>query len=271
MRRIHSLLGISITTEHVRAHQDDTVPLEDCTPQAVINIAMDKEAERIRVSSLPTPPIPIFSSRSAVAVLINNAVITDRMEKRIRHHITSRPLRAYLLRKNQWTDDTMDMIDWQTLEKYMNTVPNNKATNLVKLMHGWQFTTGRQTLMRTEEADEDTDMANGECPLGCGCREDDHHYLVCQKQPGATQMQREVKALKDSLDHSDTHPDMAKIIVRSYGRERTIPTMDHTHTTTGNDQGHFLRTAEDRMEASLSWPYQLVVEVYPAKMVRGNH
>ena len=61
MRRIHSLLGISITTEHVRAHQDDTVPLKERTPQAVINIAMDKEAERIRVSSLPTPPIPLFS------------------------------------------------------------------------------------------------------------------------------------------------------------------------------------------------------------------
>ena len=43
--------------------------------------------------------------------------------------------------------------------------------------------------------------------------------------------------------------------------------MDHTHTTTGNDQGRFLQTAEDRMEASLSWPYQLAVEVYPAKMV----
>ena len=28
-------------------------------------------------------------------------------------------------------------------------------------------------------------------------------------------MQREVKALKDSLDHSDTYPDMAKSIVRS--------------------------------------------------------
>ena len=82
MRRIYSLLGISITTEHVPAHEDDTVPLEDLTPQAVINIAMDKEAEHIRVSSLPTPPIPIFSS-SAVAVLINNAVITDTMEKRI--------------------------------------------------------------------------------------------------------------------------------------------------------------------------------------------
>ena len=40
----------------------------------------------------------------------------------------------------------------------MNTVPNNKATNLVKLMHGWQF----KTLMRTEEADDDTDMAKGE-------------------------------------------------------------------------------------------------------------
>ena len=75
----------------------------------------------------------------------------------------------------------MDMVDWQTLEKYMKTVPNNKATSLVKLMLGWQFTTDRQTLMRTEEADDDTDMTHGECPLGCGCREDDHHYLVCQK------------------------------------------------------------------------------------------
>ena len=85
------------------------------------------------------------------------------------------------VQKNQWTDDIMDMVDWQTLEKYMKTVPNNKATNLVKLMHGWQFTTCRQTLMRMEEADNDTYMTNGECPLGCGCREDDHHYLVCQK------------------------------------------------------------------------------------------
>ena len=108
----------------------------------------------------------------------------------------------------------MALIDWNILEKYMNTVPHNKATNLIKLMHGWQFTTGRQMLMQAEDDDDDTSM-NGDCPLGCGCREEDHHYLVCQKKPGATQMQREKKSLKEYLTNSETHPGMTSIITRS--------------------------------------------------------
>ena len=174
---------------------------------------MDKEAERIRLSTTPTPPIPIFTS-SAVAIVLNKAVVTDTLGKRIRHHITGRPLCIYLLKKNHWTNETMALIDWNILEKYMNTVPHNKATNLIKLMHGWQFTTGRQMLMQAEDDDDDTSM-NGDCPLGCGCREEDHHYLVCQKKPGATQMQREKKSLKEYLTNSETHPGMTSIITRS--------------------------------------------------------
>ena len=80
------------------------------------------------------------------------------------------------------------MIDWNTLEKYMNTVvPHDKVTsNLIKLtVHGgWQFVmTGRQMLMWTENGnDHDTGM-KGDCSLGCGCWEEDHHYyLVSQKK-----------------------------------------------------------------------------------------
>lgn len=130
--------------------------------------------------------LDIQSATIAVAILINNAVITDTtMGKRIRQHITGRPLRNYLLQTNKWTKETMELVDWNTLGKYTKTVLHNKkTTNLVKLMHGWQFsTTGRQSLMRTDDDDDDTGM-NRDCPLGCGCREDDHHYLVCEKQPG---------------------------------------------------------------------------------------
>ena len=77
IRHVYTILGIGITTKHVPAHQDDTVlPPDELTPQAVINIAMDKAAELIRMSLAPTPPIPIFAS-SAVAIIINNAVVTD--------------------------------------------------------------------------------------------------------------------------------------------------------------------------------------------------
>ena len=68
------------------------------------------------------------------------------------------------------------------LEKYMNTVPHDKATNLIKLMmHRWQFmTAGRYMLMPTEDDNDETSM-NGDCLLGCGChQEEDHHYLVYQ-------------------------------------------------------------------------------------------
>ena len=90
-------------------------------------------------------------SSTTVAIIINNTVVTaDTLGKRIRYHMTGRPLRTYLLKKSNWTAETMALIDWNTLEKYMNTVVlHDKATNLIKLMvhRRQEFMTGRQMLM----------------------------------------------------------------------------------------------------------------------------
>ena len=213
LKQVATTLPMEIETEHVKAHQDCTVPYDDLpTRQAQVNTDMDALATDIRESTHPIPKIPVFQS-SCVAVLINNSVITDKLGKRLRTHITSKPLIQYLLARNHWTQPVFESIDWITLEKYLTTVSDPKCTNLIKLMYGWQHTSQRETMLR--DSDTESNGLDGSCPMGCGAVEGNHHYLRCNKQPGCKQLPRELKTIVQYLGNSKTHPDIAAILQRS--------------------------------------------------------
>ena len=134
-KRINDLLNLDISTEqHVPAHhQDDTTAYEDLPRPAQINVDMDHAAEMMRTSDTPPTTIPVFES-SQIAIVINNAVVTDKLGSRLRYHITGAPLKKYLLKKNKWNTQTYEKVNWITLEQYLNTVPSGKLTNLIKLV-----------------------------------------------------------------------------------------------------------------------------------------
>ena len=150
-KRISDLLNLNIHTEHVPAHQDDNIAYKDLPRPAQINVDMDHASETIRISDAPTPRIPVFESNK-IAIVINNAVVTDKLGPRLRYHITSAPLKSYLLNKNKWSDSTYSKVDWVTLDTYLKTVPSGKLTNLIKLQHGWQQTASRNKLMYRSES-----------------------------------------------------------------------------------------------------------------------
>ena len=150
-KRISDLLNLDIHTEHVPAHQDDNIAYKDLPRTAQINVDMDHAAETIRISDAPTPRILVFESNK-IAIVINNAVVTDKLGPRLRYHITSAPLKSYLLNKNKWSDSTYSKVDWVTLDTYLKTVPSGKLTNLIKLQHGWQQTASRNKLMYRSES-----------------------------------------------------------------------------------------------------------------------
>ena len=104
-------------------------------------------------------------------------------------------------------------IDWITNGKYLTKVSYGKLTNLIKLQFGWQHTNERKILINVEGEKEDG-MSDG-CPLGCGCVEQTHHYLQCNKQPGYSSVQRETTSLDHDLQKAGTHPDLHRIILRS--------------------------------------------------------
>ena len=213
MKWVATTLPMEIEMEHVKGHQDRTVPYEDLPRQAQVNTDMDALANEIHEdSNHPTPKIPVFQS-CCVAVLINNSVITDKLGKRLRTHITSRPLIQYLLACNQWTQPVFESIDRITLEKYLTNVPDSKRTNLINLMHGWQHTSQRKSMIC--DSDTESNGLDGACPLGCGAVECNHYYLRCNKQPGCKQLPRELKTIVKYLCNSKTHPDIAAILQRS--------------------------------------------------------
>ena len=226
--RMEDLLKLEISTEHVPAHQDDITAYEDLPRPAQINVDMDRAAEIMRTSKIPSTEIPVFES-SKISITINNAVVTDKLGSRLCYHITGAPLKMYLLQKNTWHIRTYEKVDWITLDQYLKTVPSGKLTKLLKLQHGWQQTASRNRLMYgTDDNDDNGD--DGQRPLGCGKEEIKFHYLTCVHQPGYSQVVRETNSLEKYLSTRNTHPDIKAILIhsiRSY-LTSTEPTLDWT-------------------------------------------
>ena len=195
----------------------------------------------MRILSTPPTPTPIFES-SKIAIVINNAVVTDKLGPRLHYHITGAPLKAYILKKNKWSTITYDKVNWITLAQYLKTVP----TNLLKLQHGWQQTGSQNKLMYGSNSDDNN---NGLCCLGCGKEEIKFHYMTCVHQPGYKQVVRETNSLEKYLTTRNTHPDIKAILILSIRSflTGTNPTPKWT-TTDPSIQETIRRAFEDQCE-----------------------
>ena len=111
------MMPIKTETHHVKAHQDRHKNYDDLPRDAQVNCDMDAAAEDMRESTFPTPPVPIFQSNK-IAITLGNIVVTDQINKRLRHHFMAPPLQEYLKRKFQWSDEIFRSIDWITMRIY---------------------------------------------------------------------------------------------------------------------------------------------------------
>ena len=117
IKRVSGMMPIKTETHHVKAHQDRHKNYDDLPRDAQVNCDMDAAAEDMRESTFPTPPVPIFQSNK-IAITLGNIVVTDQINKRLRHHFTAPPLQEYLKRKFQWSDEIFRSIDWITMGIY---------------------------------------------------------------------------------------------------------------------------------------------------------
>jgi hypothetical protein len=232
MSRLYQKLQVEIKTTHVKGHQDDGTDEADLSREAQINIIMDAKASAMRESHQPTPPMPVFQSNRA-SLFIGNSLVADGMAKRIHNHLRGGPLQDYMMEKHGWDSTTFHSIDWIPLESYLKGVPTSKLTNIVKLIHGWQFSTTRKAMI---DQDKDEETCDGLCPLGCTHKDHVYHYLQCMRQPGARQIGKELRPLERTMEKLNTHPDLARIILRSMKRYLTGMTPTLQWTTTDHHQ-----------------------------------
>ena len=49
-------------------------------------------------------------------------------------------MKGYLKTKYEWTDTTISKVDWESLGSYLQSLPQQTRTNVLKLRYRWQFT-----------------------------------------------------------------------------------------------------------------------------------
>ncbi len=149
---------------HVKSHQDDETPLATLTLEARLNVEADRLAtEYMQEDHIRRPTVALFPSAKA-QFLIQDVSVTRKIPQAIRYAAGSKPIRTYPMERNQWTERTMDEIDW-------NAHGASHSHHRPQLCH--RHLPLGHTLQRRNTKYSPT------CP---GCREvpeDQNHYLQC--------------------------------------------------------------------------------------------
>ena len=123
---------LEIVTAHVKSHQDNKIPYDLLPYEAQMNVEMDRQADEVRDGTLPIPSVPEFVSQD-FQIKINGEIIYSNVGKTLRRAITGKAMKGYLKTKYEWTDTTISKVDWESLGSYLQSLPQQTRTNVLKL------------------------------------------------------------------------------------------------------------------------------------------
>ena len=127
-------LGRPTSFSHVKGHQDDHHAYDDLSLEARLNIDADALAGSFRRhDSSVRPLVPRVSSNSA-QLLIDGKTISGGYRQAIRRATSYAPLLGYIQRKQSWSTDTTDMVDWDVHAAALRARPS-RSVQLTKLCH----------------------------------------------------------------------------------------------------------------------------------------
>ncbi|GFH50562.1 hypothetical protein CTEN210_07038 [Chaetoceros tenuissimus] len=214
MKNVHAELPNALAkAAWVKGHQDDVTEETELSFEAKENIAMDRKCEEMRESTNPIPPFPYFSSEAA-QVVKEGTPITQQLKEFLHVETTGPALRKYICKKNNWTEEQFEMINWQAYEKYLNQLPGAKRTNVLKMQHGWIFTAERDHLFKSGQDDTyETRTASPCCPFNCQEVDYKWHFLTCANSPLAPKVTAELKQLLSSMRSLQTDPNLRSVIM----------------------------------------------------------
>ena len=137
------LSNIPITSKlrHVKGHQDDMHKNGQQGPlnrDVFWNVHIDRRAEAARLT-VPLEPKTVFGS-SAATFFQKGHPIHTKISAKIRSAILDEPLRAYIQQKENWDDNTFNIVDWKAFDASMNKLLIHKRIHVAKYIFNWQNT-----------------------------------------------------------------------------------------------------------------------------------
>jgi hypothetical protein len=138
--------GMDITYEWVKGHADDLN--RELTRAERLNVIADEQCDVVRLHASGTR-----SARSSTglwdsetcALFIRGSKITSRMKERLTQQLLDADLRAYLEKKELWSAQQFESIDWTNYRSAFKRLSKGRQTAVVKATHNlWHTGTRHQ-------------------------------------------------------------------------------------------------------------------------------
>jgi hypothetical protein len=143
-------LPIPFTSLHVRAHQDKNCEFELLPRPKQFNVLADRLATEVLedlraadnlLSSTRYPPAaPIFGMAQGTSQAGGKAQLTNEFPEF--------ESRAYIQKRNNWTDQIFDSINWTAYRAALSALTDNVGSFVIKLSHNWATSWRTGTPMR---------------------------------------------------------------------------------------------------------------------------
>ena len=182
---------------HVSSHQDDLRELEDLNRWETLNVEVD-DAAKIHLREDYDKPNPrIIIQDTPWMVSIDNRKLVRNIKDQLYTHVHLPALKAYWIKKDRFTDDNFDTVDWQATAKAMHSFPITKRHHVVKHTSGWCSVGKMAKRWNLRPTDH--------CPR-CGEQETTRHVWRCRSPEAVQVWQKSVAALARELGRLQTAP-----------------------------------------------------------------
>ena len=166
--------NISREYKWVKSHQNDKI----LTAEETLNDRADHLATECRENVEQGLIIAESkqSYRGSMATLkINGTVVNKNMKSAIQNALYEEEMRTYLMKKYNWNEETLTLIDWEAMEHCLGSKQGIHKATIFKMIHYWQPT--NSYVQRNERRRASAAL----CPE-CEVIDKQMHYMICRSE-----------------------------------------------------------------------------------------
>ena len=132
----------------------------------------------------------------------------------------------YLQKKNSWTRETIDLIDWAGLEAALKPLPIQRRLKLTQMINNWQYT-GRQKELfaqstiankvyhndKLKQLEDEQIKNDAKCLFLCGECKTHMHAMECQSDKAKMKRRELIQRFKKTLEGVEVHDAIIRLLI----------------------------------------------------------
>ena len=192
-----------LTLQFIKGHQDEKIPYAQLPLLARLNVDADSKAGQFQDLHGQDRPIVLLTPRTHALLHLLEGTVTSSFAATLRHAYCGPPLLEYIRTRNQWSEATIDSINWQAHGSAIRKqLP--RRLHYVKFVHD---------ILPTHSRKNRLDNGKRTCPCCQHHHEDRDHILRCPAPERNQWRQKLLKKLSEVCTKQHTYEPLKKLLI----------------------------------------------------------